>query len=70
MCIRDRINVGANLMGGHVRVGIEDSIYYSYPDKKLATNKSLVERIVRLAHELGRDIATPDEARAILGLSK
>ena len=62
------INVGAILMGGHVRVGIEDSIYYHYPDKKLATNEQLVARIVRLAHELGRDIATPDEARVLLGL--
>jgi uncharacterized protein (DUF849 family) len=65
-----QINNAAILMGGHVRVGIEDSIYYSYPDKKLTTNTHLVERIVRLAHELGREIATPDEARVILGLNK
>ena len=62
-----QINNATILMGGHVRVGIEDNIYYSYPDKKLATNKNLVEHIVRLAHKLGRKIATPNEARVILG---
>jgi 3-keto-5-aminohexanoate cleavage enzyme len=56
------------LMGGHVRVGLEDSLYYSYPEKSLATNKQLVERVARIARELGREIATPAEARAILGL--
>ncbi|MBN2604117.1 MAG: 3-keto-5-aminohexanoate cleavage protein [Candidatus Thermoplasmatota archaeon] len=64
-----QINAAAILMGGHVRVGIEDSIYYSYPKKELATNTDLVKRIVRLATELGRDVATPSEARNILGLS-
>lgn len=65
-----RINAAAILMGGHVRVGIEDSIYYNYPKKELATNEALVRRIVRLARELGRDIATPDEAREILGIRR
>jgi len=63
-----QINVAAMLMGGHIRVGIEDSIYYHYPSKELATNENLVKRIVRLAEELGREIATPKEAREILGL--
>ncbi len=53
-------------MGGHVRVGIEDNIYYA--KGVLATNTKLVERIVRIAREVGREIATPDEARQILGL--
>lgn len=65
-----QINAAAILMGGHVRVGIEDSIYYHYPNRELATNVKLVERIVRIARELGREIATPDEAREILGLKK
>jgi len=65
-----RINVAAILMGGHVRVGIEDSIYYNYPIKELATNEKLVERIVRISKELGREIATPKEARKILGLKE
>src|SRR3989304_4605425 len=63
-----QINAGAILMGGHVRVGIEDSIYYNYPKEELATNAKLVERIVRIAEELNREIATPSEARKILGL--
>jgi 3-keto-5-aminohexanoate cleavage enzyme len=63
-----KINIAAMLMGGHVRVGIEDSIYYNYPKKELATNEVLVKRITRFARELGREIATPDEARKILGI--
>lgn len=65
-----KINVAAMLMGGHVRVGIEDSIYYNYPKKELSTNEVLVKRIVRLAKDLGREIATPDEAREILGIKR
>ena len=53
-------------MGGHVRVGLEDNVYLSR--HVLATNAQLVEKVVRLANELGRPIATPDEAREILGL--
>jgi 3-keto-5-aminohexanoate cleavage enzyme len=63
-----QINVASILMGGHVRVGIEDSIYYNYPGKELATNTKLVERIVRIAKDLDREIATPKEARELLGL--
>lgn len=60
------MGVHALLMGGHVRVGLEDNIYL----KKgvLATNEQLIERIVRLAGEFGREVATPDEARKILSL--
>ncbi len=65
-----QVNVASMLMGGHVRVGLEDSLYYSYPEKELATNEQLVERVVRIAGELGREIATPAEARAILGLPR
>jgi 3-keto-5-aminohexanoate cleavage enzyme len=65
-----QINVAAILMGGHVRVGVEDSIFYNYPKKELATNTMLVKRIVRIAEELNRDIASPSEAREILGLDK
>jgi 3-keto-5-aminohexanoate cleavage enzyme len=65
-----QVNVAAILMGGHVRVGIEDSIYLHYPQKVLATNTKLVERIVRVANELGREIATPSEARKIIGLER
>jgi len=64
-----QINIAAILMGGHVRVGIEDSIYYNYPKRELSTNEQLVKRIVRLADELGREIASPEETRKILGLN-
>jgi 3-keto-5-aminohexanoate cleavage enzyme len=54
-------------MGGHVRVGLEDAIHYRRGE--LATgNTQLVERAVRLADELGRPVATPDEARRLLSL--
>jgi uncharacterized protein (DUF849 family) len=56
----------AIMMGGHVRVGLEDNIYVRRG--VLATNAQLVEKVVRLAHEFEREIATPDEARAMLGL--
>jgi 3-keto-5-aminohexanoate cleavage enzyme len=60
------LNTYAILMGGHSRVGLEDCIYYRRGE--LATNEQLVARVVRLAGELGREIATPDEARKILHL--
>jgi 3-keto-5-aminohexanoate cleavage enzyme len=57
----------AMALGGNVRVGLEDSVYYE--KGVLATsNAQLVARIVRIADELGRPIATPAEARRILGL--
>jgi len=65
-----QINVASILMGGHVRVGIEDSIYYNYPKKELATNAALVKRIIRIAKELNREIATPNETREMLGLKQ
>lgn len=61
------MNLMAVLTGGHVRVGLEDNIYYRRGEP--ASNERLVERIVRLAGELGREIASPDEARRILNLS-
>ncbi len=58
--------VHAILMGGHVRVGLEDNIYYRRGE--LATNARLVGRMVRLAGELGREVASPEESRQILHL--
>lgn len=57
----------ATLMGGHVRVGLEDNVYYSR-GQKAKSNAQLVERTVRIAHELNRPVATPAQARAMLGL--
>ncbi|HBG00830.1 MAG TPA: 3-keto-5-aminohexanoate cleavage protein [Firmicutes bacterium] len=54
-------------MGGHVRVGFEDNIYYARGELA-KSNAQLVARIVRIAKELGREAASPDEAREILGL--
>lgn len=54
-------------MGGHVRVGFEDNLYYRKGE--LATsNAQLVARMARLAQELNRPVATPDQARALLSL--
>jgi 3-keto-5-aminohexanoate cleavage enzyme len=61
------MGIHALLMGGHVRVGLEDNIYYS--KSELATNERLVKRIVNLSRDLGREVATPEEAREILSLS-
>ncbi len=58
--------MAAIAMGGHVRVGLEDNIYYS--KGRLATNGELVARIVRIAAEAGRPVATPAQAREILSL--
>jgi uncharacterized protein (DUF849 family) len=56
----------AMLLGGHVRVGLEDNNYYSRGE--LATNEQLVARTVRIATELGLEIASASEARDIIGL--
>ncbi len=56
----------AIVMGGHVRVGLEDNL--RMPDGSPATNPKLVEKVTAIAREVGREIAAPDEARAILSL--
>jgi 3-keto-5-aminohexanoate cleavage enzyme len=56
----------AIVMGGHVRVGLEDNLFM--PDGSPASNPLLVEKVVRIAREIGRGIASADEARAMLGL--
>lgn len=53
-------------LGGHIRVGLEDNVYYS--KGTLATNVTLVERAVRVVREFGKEAATPAEARQILGI--
>lgn len=55
--------------GGHVRVGLEDNVYIS-KGVLAKSNGELVEKVVRLAKEFGREIATPAETRKILGLTK
>jgi 3-keto-5-aminohexanoate cleavage enzyme len=52
-----------------VRVGMEDSVYmYPHQDEKIKTSADAVRKVAAIARELGREIATPDEARAILGI--
>ncbi len=55
-------------LGGNVRVGLEDNVYYRRGE--LAKNNAqLVERAVRIIHDLGREVASPEEARTMLGLA-
>lgn len=63
-----RVSVLAMTMGGHARAGFEDNPYYR-PGERAAHNAQLIERLVRIAREIGREIATPVEVRALLGLS-
>lgn len=56
------------LLGGHVRVGLEDNLYLSKGVK--ATNAQLTERAIQIVNDLGSSVATPDEAREILHLEK
>jgi uncharacterized protein (DUF849 family) len=56
------------VLGGHVRVGLEDNLYYA--QGQLATNLQLTQRIVRIIREMGMEPATPAEARAMIGLPR
>ena len=64
------VNSMAITMGGHVRVGLEDSLYYDAEKNLLATNAGHIDRVVKVAQSIGREIASPDEAREIIGLSQ
>lgn len=59
------VAVQALVMGGNVRVGFEDNVYYS-KGVLASSNAQLVERIARIARELGRAVATPEQARALI----
>ncbi|HOA43123.1 MAG TPA: 3-keto-5-aminohexanoate cleavage protein [Bacillota bacterium] len=63
------IAAGAIIMGGHVRVGFEDSLYLA-KGVLAKSNGEMVDKVVQLAKFFGREIATPDEARKILSLGK
>lgn len=60
------LNAFCILEGGHVRTGLEDNLYLRQGAR--ASNAQLVERVVRLAGELERPVATPEQARQILGV--
>ncbi|MDP3654957.1 MAG: 3-keto-5-aminohexanoate cleavage protein [Rhodoferax sp.] len=57
----------AMVLGGHVRVGFEDNVYYR-KGELASSNAQLVARIARISRELDRPVATPAEARQILGI--
>ena len=61
------INVAALAMGGHVRTGLEDNIFY-HKGQLAESNAQLVARLARIANEIGRPVATSAEARTMLGL--
>jgi 3-keto-5-aminohexanoate cleavage enzyme len=60
------MNLFCMIAGGHVRTGLEDNLWYARGQR--ATNAQLVERIVRIAGEYGREVATPEQAREVLRL--
>lgn len=69
------VNFGGNLFslagaiiaqGGHISIGLGD---YAYPELGQPTNAQIIARIAEMARELGREIATPDEAKAILRMT-
>ncbi len=71
----DVVNFGGNLFslagaiiaqGGHISIGLGD---HTYRELGLPTNADLVRKIAELARDLGREIATPEEAKAILGMT-
>ncbi len=70
------VNFGGNLfalagaiiqLGGHISIGLGD---YTYREIGMPTNAELVARIAQMARDLGRDVATPEEAKAILGMNR
>jgi 3-keto-5-aminohexanoate cleavage enzyme len=63
------LGVVALALGGHVRVGFEDNIYYR-KGQLARSNAELVARIARIAHEMERPAATPAQAREILQLNR
>jgi uncharacterized protein (DUF849 family) len=62
------VNSLAIAMGGHVRVGLEDNLWLDTDKERPASNLALVERLVTLARASRRTVATPAEARALIGL--
>jgi 3-keto-5-aminohexanoate cleavage enzyme len=62
------VNMLSIAMGGHVRTGVEDNVFYDYERTRLARNAQLVRRLVRIATEAGRPVANAEEARSLLGL--
>lgn len=62
-------NILGVALGGHVRVGLEDNIFFDREKKILASNEMLVERMVKIIRTMELEIATPKDARKMLGLT-
>lgn len=62
------VAMAATIFGHHVRIGLEDSLYMDHISMTPATNVKQVESVVWYANSIGRPIATPKEARDMLGL--
>lgn len=62
------IMLTALALGGHIRVGLEDNLFFS--NRVLATNEMLVKRAANLVRESGNEVASPDEARMILSIKR
>jgi 3-keto-5-aminohexanoate cleavage enzyme len=63
------LGMAAMAMGGHVRTGLEDNIWYR-KGELAQSNAQLVARVARIAAEMGRPLATPDQVRGLLGLRR
>ena len=61
------MNVMGLVLGGHVRVGLEDNLYFR-KGQKAGGNAEMVARIKRIAEDMNREVATPNQARQMLGL--
>lgn len=61
-------NTIAIALGGHIRVGLEDNPYLDWTNKTDASNPRLVERIIKISKEFNRELASPMDARKIIGL--
>ena len=64
------MNAASVIMGGNVRVGLEDNIFYDYEKKQLATNVDLVKRLKRIAEEIYRPVASATNVRELLGIGQ
>lgn len=63
----NEIMMAALALGGNVRVGLEDNVYYN-KGQLAESNQQFVARVKRIVEEMGKTVATPDEARQILGV--
>lgn len=67
--VQTPLAAAAMLLGHHIRTGMEDNVYYN-KGELAASNAQLVERLVRIATDLGRPLATPAQAREMMGLGE